>query len=56
MNSTLLTKKIDTKTIVWFQATNKYVILENNAASIVQDINNHISLEDIATQQFSYFL
>jgi hypothetical protein len=51
MNSTLLTKKIDTKTIVWFQATNKYVILENNAASIVQDINNHISLEDIATQQ-----
>jgi hypothetical protein len=51
MNSTLLTKKIDTKTIVWFQATNKYVILENNAASIVQDITNHISLEDIAMQQ-----
>ncbi|PHR68700.1 MAG: hypothetical protein COA67_12590 [Lutibacter sp.] len=51
MNSKLLTKAIDDKTIVWFEAANKYVVLENRAALILQDIANDISVEKIAIEQ-----
>ena len=44
-----LTKQLEDKTIVWFNATNNYIILEEIAAQLVQQILEKKSLQEIAT-------
>ena len=44
-----LTKQLEDKTIVWFNATNNYLILEEIAAQLVQHILEKKSLQEIAT-------
>ncbi|MGB1392367.1 MAG: hypothetical protein ACPG6C_06630, partial [Flavobacteriaceae bacterium] len=44
-----LTKQLEDKTIVWFNATNNYIILEEIAAQLVQRILEKRSIQEIAT-------
>lgn len=44
-----LTKQLEDKTIVWFNATNNYIILEEIAVQLVQQILEKKSLQEIAT-------
>lgn len=44
-----LTKQLEDKTIVWFNATNNYLILEEIPAQLVQQILEKKSLQEIAT-------
>ncbi len=47
MNS-IITKEIEEKSIVWFQNSNQYLILENSAAEIVKRLYRKDSIKDIA--------
>ena len=44
-----LTKQLEDKTIVWFNTTNNYIILEEIAAQLVHQISKKKSLQEIAT-------
>ncbi len=44
----ILFKKIDTKTVAWFQDSNQYVILENATAKILKKLHDDIPIEKIA--------
>jgi hypothetical protein len=46
--SNILFKPIEDKTIVWFEATNEYVVFENEVASILEQCISGISLDEIA--------
>ncbi len=46
--SKILFKSIEDKTIVWFAATNEYVVFENEVADIIQQRISGISLDEIA--------
>lgn len=46
--SKILFKPIEDKTIVWFAATNEYVVFENEVASILQQRISGIPLDEIA--------
>ncbi|AUC15755.1 hypothetical protein BTO06_11605 [Tenacibaculum sp. SZ-18] len=43
----ILFKHIEGKTIVWFEATNNYIVLENKAADIISQINDGLTFENI---------
>jgi hypothetical protein len=47
--SHILYKKIEDKTIVWFESSNKYLVLENTAAAILKKLNKGIAVLEIAT-------
>jgi hypothetical protein len=44
----ILFKKIENKTITWFENTNKYIVLEHTAAKIIADLTKSIPIETIA--------
>ena len=46
--SFILYKKIEDKTIVWFEKSNNYIVLENTAAAILKKINKGITVLEIA--------
>ncbi|WP_405562696.1 hypothetical protein [Polaribacter sp. Asnod6-C07] len=43
-----LYKKIEDKTITWFEDRNEYLILENTTADVLKRLNNGISVKEIA--------
>lgn len=49
MNSTIL-KEIESKSIVWFQNSNQYIVLEPLAARIAHDLHLKKNIEQIALQ------
>lgn len=50
MKNSILFKKIEDKTIAWFEKNNKYVIYEHATANIVKQLENGVSSKDIATE------
>ena len=48
MGNSLLLKKIEDKTIVWFQQSNRYVVVENTAAVVLQQLENKVPIPEIA--------
>lgn len=44
----LLAKKIEDKSIIWFKKSNQYVVLENVTANIVSELYNNNSIDEIA--------
>ena len=46
--TSILTKHIEDKTIVWFEASNQYVVLENQTAEIVAQLNANRTATEIA--------
>jgi len=50
MKNSILFKKIENKTIAWFENNNKYVIYEHATANIVKQLENGVSSKDIATE------
>ena len=47
--SQFLYKIIEDKTIVWFESSNKYLVLENTAAAILKKLNKGMAVLEIAT-------
>ncbi len=47
--SQFLYKIIEDKTIIWFESSNKYLVLENAAAAILKKLNKGMALLEIAT-------
>jgi hypothetical protein len=45
--STFLTKKLDTKSIVWFKTTNSYFVFESIIAKILTQIRNNVKFVEI---------
>ena len=43
-----LSKTADDKTIVWFENSNEYIILENTTADILKRLSKGISVNEIA--------
>jgi len=48
--SNLQYKKIDNQTVVWFEESNKYVVLENTTVDILKKISKGFSVKEIATE------
>ncbi|WP_088323543.1 hypothetical protein [Polaribacter tangerinus] len=46
----ILYKSIENKTIYWKEESNKYIVLENATAAILQKISNNVSLKKIAEE------
>tara|TARA_B100000780_G_scaffold209743_1_gene149776 strand:- start:425 stop:1564 length:1140 start_codon:yes stop_codon:yes gene_type:complete len=47
--SQFLYKIIEDKTIIWFESSNKYLVLENTAAAILKKLNKGMAVLEIAT-------
>ena len=47
--SQFLYKIIEDKTIIWFERSNKYLVLENTAAAILKKLNKGMAVLEIAT-------
>jgi hypothetical protein len=45
-----ITKELENKSVVWFQNSNQYLVLEPMAASIVKNIAQHKELKEIAAE------
>ena len=45
--SALLTKKIEDKSIVWFQNSNSYLVVENLVAEILKKLNQQVDFSEI---------
>lgn len=45
--STFLTKKLESKCIVWFRATNSYLVFESIVAKILTQIRNNVNFAEI---------
>ena len=50
MNTTLIRKDIEDKSIVWFSETNQYIVLENKTAEIVNLLHSEIPTQEISKQ------
>jgi hypothetical protein len=48
LNKQLLFKNIDEKTVVWFENSNQYVVLEKKAAEIIAQLHKGVPLQEIA--------
>ncbi len=43
MENSLLLKKIEDKTIAWFQQSNQYIVVEDLAAEVLQQLNSNVA-------------
>ncbi len=48
MNTSCLVKHIEDKSLVWFEVTNQYLIVEQKTGSILEQIHKQVPLHDIA--------
>ncbi|CAL2075275.1 hypothetical protein [Tenacibaculum sp. 190524A05c] len=53
--SEIIRRNIEEKSVVWFSATNKYIVLEQKTSDILLQLNNGVSIETISRELESEF-
>ncbi|MFY7669585.1 hypothetical protein ACOSP6_00720 [Tenacibaculum sp. MEBiC06402] len=48
MKTAIVKQTIEDKSVIWFSATNQYIVIENKVSDIIIQLNNDISIESIS--------